>query len=48
MDSGLNRVSLSQIAPVFISLVEVVMMCRSAGNKLGYQVKLIVVSIVLI
>ena len=28
IDSGLNCVNLSHIAPVFLSLVEVVMMCR--------------------
>ena len=48
IDSGFNCVNLSHIALVFLRIVEVVMMCRSARNKLGYQVKLIVVSFVLI
>ena len=43
INSGFYCVKLSDMAAVFLSLVEVVMMYRSARNKLGHQVKLILV-----
>ena len=39
IDSGFYCVNLSHIAPVFLSLVEVVMLCRSARNRLWCEIE---------